>query len=65
MRVLNCKLAGKIAKAGRESADGGSELVPDWIDIDATNFVDYIYGGTTQWAEGTDYDGCSFLSVEL
>ncbi len=65
VRVLNCKLAGKIAKAGRESADGGSELVPDWIDIDATNFVDYIYGGTTQWADGTDYDGCSFLSVEL
>lgn len=65
VRVLNCKLAGKIATAGRESADGGSELVPDWIVIDATNFVDYIYGGTTQWAEGTDYDGCSFLSVEL
>ena len=63
--VKNCKLAGKIAKAGRESADGGSELVPDWIDIDATNFVDYIYGGDTQWADGTDYDGCSFLSVEL
>ena len=65
VRVLNCKLAGKIAKASKESADGGSELVPDWIDIDATNFIDYIYGGTTQWAEGTDYDGCSFLSVEL
>lgn len=63
-RVTNCKLGGRIAKAGKESADGGSELNPDWIDIDATNFIDYIYGGDTQWADGTDYDGCSFLSVE-
>ena len=58
----NCKLGGKIAKSGTESADGGETLVPVWVDVDASNYFDYIYGGTTQWADGSTYDDCTPLT---
>ena len=57
-----CKLGGKIAKSGTESADGGETLVPVWVDVDASNYFDYIYGGTTQWADGSTYDDCTPLT---
>ncbi len=58
----NCQLGGKIAKSGTESADGGETLVPVWVDVDASNYFDYIYGGTTEWAEGATYDTCTLLT---
>ena len=39
-----------------------------WVDgeeglFDGTNFMDYIYGGTTTW-EGTTYDNCQHLAKD-
>ena len=65
-RVTNCKLGGTIIRAlqGTENGDGETVYSPVTETIDESNFQDYIYGGNTIWAEGSDYDGCSFLSVE-
>ena len=73
-----CKLGGRIATAngedgkpffrtlaaavdgsnGTENADGSvTELLPEYV-----MFYDVIYGGTTQWAEGSTYDGCTYLT---
>ena len=64
-QLLNCKVGGTISTTTeeKESSDGSVSTVPKVVEITADNFQDYIYGGTTAW-EGTDYDGCSFLSVK-
>ena len=34
------------------------------VTIDGSNFMDYLYGATTDWTGVTAYDGCSFLTVK-
>ena len=64
IKAINCKVGGTICKTTEEKEDSEGTLKPTPIvvTIAADNFQDYIYGGDTEWA-GTDYDGCSFLSV--
>ena len=56
----DCHVGGQIAKTLFENGDG--EIVPEFLPINEGNYFNYIYGGTTTW-EGTDYDGCKYLSV--
>ncbi|MBQ2026853.1 MAG: hypothetical protein II214_03020, partial [Alistipes sp.] len=60
-----CKIGGaiKIMAKGEDSAGEITTEVRE-IAITESNFQDYIYAGDTQWPEGTNYDGCSFLSVK-
>ena len=64
IKAINCKVGGTICKTTEEKEDSEGTLkpVPVVVTIAADNFQDYIYGGDTEWV-GTDYDGCSFLSV--
>ena len=59
----NCKIGGTLCKEIKFNGDTfqDEELV---VTIDESNFMDYIYGTTTDWAGSTTYDGCSFLSVK-
>ena len=34
------------------------------VTIDGSNFMDYLYGATTDWNGVANYDGCSFLTVK-
>lgn len=64
IKAINCKVGGTICKTTEEKEDSEGTLkpIPVVVTIAADNFQNYIYGGDTEWA-GTDYDGCSFLSV--
>jgi hypothetical protein len=50
--------------ADKENADGSVTYAPKVEELTAENFHNYIYGGETVWPAGSDYDGCSFLSVK-
>jgi hypothetical protein len=57
-----CKIGGTInLMTTGENSEGEITTEVREIAITESNFKDYIYGGSTAW-EGTDYDGCSFLS---
>ena len=61
----SCKIGGAfIENVTGEDADGNSTTIETEMKIDATNWMDYIYGTAPAWEEGTDYDGCSFLTVK-
>ena len=59
--VKDAHLGGNIALEMGENSE--LEYVPILVPIGEDNFQDYIYGGETTW-EGTDYDGCQYLSVK-
>ncbi|MBQ2026524.1 MAG: hypothetical protein II214_01330, partial [Alistipes sp.] len=61
----NCKVGGTI-KTMTTGENSAGEITTELREIAITesNFQDYIYAGDTQWPEGTNYDGCSFLSVK-
>ena len=60
----NCKVGGSFIQTEiGEDSDGNNTTIYTEIKIDESNWMNYIYGGTTSWPEGSDYDGCSFLSV--
>ena len=61
----SCKVGGAfIENVIGEDADGNSTTIETEMKLDATNWMDYIYGTIPTWEEGTDYDGCSFLTVK-
>ena len=61
----SCKVGGAfIENVIGEDADGNSTTIETEMKLDATNWMDYIYGSIPTWEEGTDYDGCSFLTVK-
>ena len=62
----SCQLGGTIAcdKIKKEDADGIEIEAMNSITLDEGNYFNYIYGATVTWAEGSNYDGCSFLSVK-
>ena len=62
----SCQLGGTIAcdKIKKEDADGIEVEAMNSITFDEGNYFNYIYGATVTWAEGSNYDGCSFLSVK-
>ena len=64
--ATNAKVGGSIAleMADQENSEGTVTYAPKVEKLTAENFHNYIYGGETIWAEGSDYDGCSFLSVK-
>jgi hypothetical protein len=64
--ATNAKVGGSIAlvMADKENADGSVTYAPKVEELTAENFHNYIYGGETVWADGSNYDGCSFLSVK-
>ena len=31
--------------------------------LNADNFYNYLYGGSTDWTGATDYDGCTYISA--
>ena len=47
-----------------EDSEGDIEVCPVYQTLAPENYFNYIYGGTTQWAEGSNYDGCTFLSAK-
>ena len=61
--VKNGKVGGSICKEKKFNGDTfqDEEVV---VTIDESNFMNCIYGTTTDWAGSTTYDGCSFLSVK-
>ena len=61
----SCQLGGTIAcdKIKIEDTDGNEIEAMNSITLDEGNYFNYIYGTTVTWAEGSNYDGCSFLSV--
>ncbi len=64
--VRNCQLGGRLGTAivdGEEDADGIITSGPNWKIFTADNFYENIYRGANSWAEGSDYDGCTFLSA--
>ena len=63
--VSSCEIGGTICTTSeeKETTDGSVSKVPVVVEITADNFYEYIYAGTTAWAD-TNYDGCSFLSVK-
>ena len=68
--IKDCKIvAGKsIAKSQRTVTDtdaGGetiTETVYDYVNIDASNYFNYIYGGAAVVWEDETYDGCTFVT---
>ena len=62
----NAKIGGSIALTldTEEKADGTISNAPIVVGLTADNIHEYIYGGETVWPAGSDYDGCSFLSVK-
>ncbi len=67
----NCQLGGRIAttESEKKTWDDDTEdyivgISPDWIELNDTNYLTYIYGGTTDWTGVENYDGCSWLSVK-
>jgi hypothetical protein len=62
----NCELGGAIAFTTQtvEDSEGDTEVRPVYQTLAPENYFNYIYGGTTQWAEGSNYDGCTFLSAK-
>ena len=62
----NCELGGAIAFSTQtvEDSEGDTEVCPVYQTLAPENYFNYIYGGTTQWAEGSNYDGCTFLSAK-
>ena len=64
--VRNCQLGGRLGTAivqGEEDSDGNTVSGPNWKIFTADNFYENIYRGANSWAEGSDYDGCTFLSA--
>ena len=60
----NFMVGGKITYATiGEDADGNPTSTETEVVLDATNWMNYIYGSTTDWSGTDNYDGCSFLSV--
>jgi hypothetical protein len=57
--VKNSKIGGRIFGAFSQM-DQTYEKKP----ITASNFYDYIFGGTTDWSGVENYDGCSFLETK-
>ena len=61
----SCKVGGAfIETVTGEDADGNSTTIETEMKLDATNWMEHIYGTVPAWEEGTDYDGCSFLTVK-
>ena len=68
--IKDCKIvAGKsIAKSQRTITDTDAsgetitETVYDYINIDASNYFNYIYGGAAVVWEDETYDGCTFVT---
>ena len=61
--VSNSNIGGTLCKEVKFNGDTfqDEEFV---VTIDGSNFMDYIYGSTTDWTGVTNYDGCSFLTVK-
>ena len=60
----DCKIGGSFIQTEiGEDSDGNTTTIYTEMKIDESNWMNYIYGGTTSWPEGSNYDGCSFLSV--
>ena len=61
--AFNSNIGGTICKEVKFNGDTfqDEEFV---VTIDESNFMDYIYGTTTDWTGVTNYDGCSFLTVK-
>lgn len=61
----NCKIGGTITTI-EIGEDGNGDPINKVVTspIDETNWMNYIYGTLPAWEDGTDYDGCSFLSVK-
>ena len=57
----NCAVGGTICKERKFDADAYDE-VDVVVTLDESNFMDYIYGTTTDWTGVADYDGCSVLT---
>jgi hypothetical protein len=68
--IKDCKIvAGKsIAKSQRTVTDTDAsgetitETVYDYVNIDASNYFNYIYGGAAVVWEDETYDGCTFVT---
>ena len=60
----NVKVGGKITYSLiGEDADGNPTSTETEVVLNADNWMNYIYGSTTDWTGVENYDGCSFLSV--
>ena len=57
--ATNCKVGG-TAYGDYDEADEFYKKIP----IDGDNFYRYIYGGTTDWSDVSNYDGCSVLTAK-
>ena len=59
----DCKIGGTImGTVTGEDSDGNVSTTTSPIALDANNWFDYIYGGTTSWGDDSNYDGCSLLT---
>ena len=60
----NAKVGGTICKSESETEtmDGPIIYTPVITTVTGENFMDYIYGVATTWAEGSTYDGCTYIS---
>ena len=59
----DAKVGGTITAAETgEDAGGDITTVLTPIALDAGNYFNYIYGGTTDWGGETTYDGCLFIT---
>ena len=59
----DCKIGGTITgSVTSEDSDGNVSTTTIPIALDATNWFNYIYGGTTTWGDDSNYDGCSLLT---
>ena len=60
IRATNCAVGGSIVGA-YDTEDEAYKT----ITLDASNYFNYIFGGgTTDWGESTDYDGCTLLEAK-
>ena len=57
--ATNCKIGG-TAYGDYDEADEFYKKIP----IEGGNFHNYIYGGTTDWSDVSNYDGCSVLTAK-
>jgi tetrahydromethanopterin S-methyltransferase subunit D len=60
----NAKVGGTICRSTEEKEDseGTKKPTPIVETLSAENFMVYIYGVATTWAEGSTYDGCTYIS---
>ena len=60
----DCKIGGAIT-ALETITDASGDTVTELKTktLSASDYFNYIYGGTTAWGDDSNYDGCTFLSV--